>query len=269
MVSLADPDVAATNLEPFRIFLGLADTVVSEVLVLETDEGLACEVTEVEGGTFIERELLAEGDVLLVENVDLVGDMGHKLRLFPICCLIPGQILFDKLISELVEVFNFCEIVADGDGGDKFLVEEIVVVGVIGLLISILVEDKLPKIFLKLVSALTFIFVVLDFLQPVHQFFLNSTLELKFVVVIDIFLGGVLFVDKLGNVFNEHSEVVLGNLVEVQPVPQLVLLLAEDQEENYGQDCERQTQDVDYVQDVLVLGRFQVVARSEICTRLI
>lgn len=103
LVGLADFDLSLADGQEAAVLLVLVDEVVSEVLVLEGDEGLAGEVAEVEGRGVVEGELLAHADVLLVEDVDLVGDVGHEVGPLDILIgLILLQVLVYKLISELI-----------------------------------------------------------------------------------------------------------------------------------------------------------------------
>lgn len=162
MICLAYSDITATDVQPFRVSLSFSNAIVSEMLILEGDEGFASEVTDVERRSLVESKFLAKRDILFIEDVNLVGNVRNELSFIFFSRFILGQIFLNKLFSEVVQVFYFCEIVADSDGWNKLLVKELVIVRIV--FVDILPENKFPEIFFQSVPTFTLIFIVFNLL---------------------------------------------------------------------------------------------------------
>lgn len=202
-----------------RVPLVLPQEVVPVVLVLEGDEGPAHEVREGEGGVAVLSDEVAQVDVSRVYQLYLIGNVLNQIllpRLLFSTLHLPDE-LVDQRAPEAIEIFEFGEVVANGDGVDD------------GHFFQFFWFLPAHHPFVEVVfevgqsAQLFLVGLHLHFLDPGPDFGLDGFLD-ELPVVEGVLLHGPVLavVDEGGDVLDQDGKVILGHVVVLQEVVEFV-----------------------------------------------
>ena len=204
-VCVADANRFAADSQEISISVELPYKIVSVVLVLEGDEGLAGKVSQFETShlSLIIDVVLTQFDVFLVEVFDLVGNVLQQESLAVLDrSSLGGSVLLKQLFSHGLDVLKLGEVVADANGSN----------GPLSQLLYIeltLVNNILNALQIQIAKFFTFIPLFLKLFQPDLYFILQNLLQLLLILIADFLVVGILPPDKRSHILNQNRVVAV------------------------------------------------------------